>query len=145
MKFITALILSFAAIGFAQAASPKPQTLDYDEASLLYGAISNIGAGLEVDNVANLADDINLLTPFVKKYDLVKQAASKNEMLLDAGDDPQKKIKQIKEESDRIAFGARREVAVVLKPVNLTSDEIKAAKITPAVLSQIRCYLYRSQ
>lgn len=139
-KFAILLALSSASV---LSAAPKEPvvTLDYDQATNLYTAIAGIQAGLEVDNVAALADDINLLSPFVKKYDTVKESVARHEALLQVGEDAKKNEKMVNEEASRIDFGHRLDVKVALKIVHLTSDEIKTAKITPAVLAQIRQYL----
>lgn len=136
------LILALLAVSTASAAeSAKPLTISYDDASNLYTALMAVQPGVDVDNVAAIADNINALTVWVKKYDAVKQAAQHNEALWQVRNDPARLAKTVAEEDKWREFG-RTTFDVILTPVNLTKDEIKDSKMTGAILSFVKRFLH---
>lgn len=116
----------------------EPIELTRQQASDLFGALTAIEPGLSVDNIITASDNLMALKAPAESLEKLRTRASRDLDFLPASDDKQQKAWAINE-----AFFAKRDEVVVveLKRMDLSSDEIKAARITPRLLGPIRAFL----
>jgi hypothetical protein len=133
MKFIFALL----AVGLTLVRG-EPIELTRQQASDLFVALNRIEPGLSADNVVIAADNINALKGTVEALDKGKVRAQREMDLLPVTDDRAAKAWAIREKIE--AKGEER-VTVELTRIEVSADEIKAAKLRPADLAPLRQFL----
>lgn len=114
----------------------EPIELTRQQASDLFIALNRIEPGLSADNVVIAADNINVLKPVVEALDKGKVRAQRDMAAIVAGDDA--KAWAIR---DKIEAKCDEKVTVDLVRIDISSDEIKAAKVRAADLAPIRQFL----
>jgi len=118
--------------------APKQITeLSRQDALTLHNVLVNIGDGLSPLNAMLAADNINTLYPTANSLNKGQLAAQRKQALVDLPN-------VIDAARARLEIGepieARGEelVKLDLKPMNITQEEIKTAKITPGFLAVLR-------
>jgi hypothetical protein len=143
MKLKNALPLAaaFLAASFAQA---TPVTISNEDASALFGALSQIQPGLSPANVGKAAEDIWQLKALSDAFQSEQLKASRSSAKNAPAANAQPTPDQLKE-ADRIQANwdtfRKATLPLDLQPLTLTDDEIKESKMTPALYAPILHYL----
>lgn len=116
----------------------EPIELTRQQASDLFVALNRIEPGLAAENVVVAADNINMLKPAVESLDKGKVRAQREMDALPASDDRNAKAWAIR---DKIEQKGDEKITVDLTRMDVTADEIKAAKVRPADLAHLRQFL----
>lgn len=116
----------------------EPTELTRQQASDLFVALNRIEPGLSSENVVIAADNINALKPIVDALDKGKVRAQREMDALPNVDDRTARAWVVR---DKIEAKADEVVKVDLTRMEITSDEIKAAKVRPADLAPLRQFL----
>jgi hypothetical protein len=116
----------------------EPVELSRQQASDLFVALSRIDAGLSADNVVVAADNLNVLKPIVDGLDRGKLRAQRDMDLLPASEDRAAKAWAIR---DSIEAKGDERVTIELTRLDVSADELKAAKVKPADLAPLRQFL----
>lgn len=132
MKFFALLLL------LALSASAEPIDLTRQQACDLFVALNRIESGLSAENVVVAADNINALKPVVESLDKGKVRAARDIDALPVSDELKAKSWAIR---DLIDAKGNEAVKIDLKRLDVTPDEIKAAKIAPRDLAPLRQFL----
>lgn len=134
------IILTLCASLFALcgSASAEPMQLTRNQASELFVALAKLEPGLNAANAITAADNLTELRPVIEAFDKGKLAAQRQIRALPKTEDLEAKAQAIIDALD--AKGAES-VKLDLARLDLTPDEITAAKIPPAQLAIIRQHL----
>lgn len=108
------------------------------QASELFVALSRIEAGLAPANAIAAADNLNELRPNVEAFDKGKLAAQRAARALDKAEDREARTQAL---LDQLEAKAAEADTFELARLDLTPDEITAAKIAPRDLAVIRQHL----
>jgi hypothetical protein len=132
------LLLSALLIGAALHA--EDVTLTRAQASELYLALATAEAGFAPANTVAAADNINALRPHVEALDKGKTAYQRAVRAL-----VRAQPAEAEAHAERLALEleakADEAISVALVPLNLTDEELTAAKVKPASLSILRRWL----
>lgn len=143
MKLKTVLLL-FAALAVARFVQATPITITNEDAAALFGSLSQIQSGLSPVNVGKGAENIWLLKAVSEAFSSQQLKASrdsaKNTPPANTVPTPEqlKESEKIQNDWDKFRMAT---MTLDLQPMVITEDEIKEAKITPAVYAPIRHYL----
>jgi len=129
--------IAFLAIVTGVTLYADPIDLTRQQASDLFVALQRIDPGLSPDNVVVAADNITALKPIVEALDKGKVRAQR-EMDALSGEDRAAKAWAIR---DKIEAKGDEVVKIDLTRMEITADEIKAAKVRPADLAPLRQFL----
>lgn len=116
----------------------EPIEMTRQQASDLLVALTRIESGINADNVVTAADDMNALRPFVDALDRGKVRAQREMDTLPPSDDRAAKQWAIR---DKIESKGDEKITVGLTRFEISTDEIKSAKIPPRDLAPIRLLL----
>lgn len=133
------ILLFVALIGACRAEAVE---ITRQQASDLFVALTRIEPGLSAENVVIGADNITALKPIVESLDKGKVRAQRDMDTLPPSDDRATKAWAIR---DKIEAKSEEKVAVDLTRMEISGDEIKAAKIRPADLAPIRQSLMKKK
>lgn len=125
-------------LGAMITANAEPIALTRQQASDLFVALNRIEPGLTPDNVVIAADNINALKPVVDALDRGKVRAQREMDALAATDDRAMKAWAIR---DKIEAKGDESVNLDLTRLEISADEIKAAKVRPSELAPLRQFL----
>ena len=129
-----------ASLAGVQAASITPTEISYQDARELSAALKAIQPGLTASNVGFAAQDINVLASASESYDSAAVKAARDS-------EKAKKTKDVAEASDTVQADwdnyrhSKVPGGVLLQPITLSDDEIKEAKVTPALLAPLLRFL----
>ena len=131
------IILAGFSLLFFGALRAEPVKLSRASASELYVALSSADSGLTPANTVAAADNINALRPQVEALDKGRTAYQKALRGLSKlnGTDLEAKAQLL---ADDLEAKATEESTFDLAPINLSDDEVSAAKLKPAVLAVLR-------
>lgn len=138
MNIINKLKLAVVLAVSAAPAFAVPVTITRIEAMILNNALSSLKFGLSPNDTVIASDDINILQPFATSLTKAQTAAGRAGIMLADGPDKNAKQLAILVEAEKTQDEV---IHLDLTPLDLSSDEIKDAQITPQVLSMIRRYL----
>jgi Flp pilus assembly protein CpaB len=132
------LLLIVLAVALRAAAFAEPVTLSREQATKLHSALDAIAPGITPANTIIAADNLNALQPIADGIRKGAVRMAREQARLSDGAERTAKAMQLAE-----AFDAKAEepVTLDLTPLEISNDEIKEAKISPAVLSVIRRHL----
>lgn len=119
-------------------AAAETIALARQQASDLYAALSRLEPGLNAANAITAADNLIELRPTVEALDKGKVAAQRQIRVLPKSDDQEAKAQAI---VDVLEARGAEPVKLDLTRLDLTPEEITAAKIPPAQLAIIRQWL----
>src|ERR1043166_6130150 len=117
-------------------------TLSRQQATELYISLGTAEAGFSPANTIAAADNLNALRPHVEALDKGKAAYNRAERALLKAAPPDAEA-QGEKLATELEAKANEAITVALVPLNLTEDELAAAKVKPAALSVIRRWLLK--
>lgn len=131
------ILAGLALLSLGASLCAEPVKLSRASASELYVSLSSADSGLSPANTVAAADNINALRPQVEALDKGRTAYQKALRGLSKtnGVDLDLKAQLL---ADDLEAKANEESTFELYPINLTDDEIAAAKLKPAVLAVLR-------
>lgn len=117
----------------------EPTKMSRGEASELYSALASAEAGLTATHALAAADAIIVLRPHVEMLDKARIATQRNLQNLSASD-PELAFKsqRLLQEFEQITA---QEITVHLEAIDLTPEEITAAKLRPIHIAPIRRFM----
>lgn len=136
-RVISLLTLACALLSSLAAA---PQKLTRTQASELFLALTSAEAGLAPANTIAAADNLLALRPHVEALDKGKAAYQRAARVIVKAA-PADAEAQVIALQDQLEAKANEQVAIELVPLNLSDEELTAAKIKPAALAIIRQWL----
>lgn len=116
----------------------EPIELTRQQASDLFVALNRIESGLSAENVVVAADNINALKPLVEALDRGKVRAQRDMDMLPPSDDRAAKGWAIR---DMLETKCDEKIVVDITRMDVSADEIKAAKVKPVDLAPLRQFL----
>lgn len=129
----------FAALIGCSVAHATPTTITTEDASALFGALSAIQPGLSPSNVGLAAENIWLLKGVAEAYQSAAVRYNREQERAKSSKDPVTDLEKL--DADMEKYGRSDKVTLDLQPITLSDEEIKEAKITPALLAPIKHYL----
>ena len=132
------LLATLAALCAFSVLRADPVKLTNSQAKELWQTLSSIDAGLSAANTTAVADDILALQPKVEAFEKGNMAAAKRLGVVPTTrlDDPAG-VKYLAE----LEQNQEVEITVELTRLEISADELTAAKIRPSVLAVVRRYL----
>jgi hypothetical protein len=116
----------------------EPITLTREQAFKLHSALEAIGPGLTPANAIVAADNLNALAPHADAVRKGAVALQRAQARVPDSPDRAERLMRLAEEFDA---AADEQLTVELSPLEISADEIREAKIAPAMLATLRRHL----
>lgn len=132
------VLLAIAFVTSGLVAQAAPTKITNEDAFALFESLSQIQPGLTASNVGAAAENIWALKGVAEAFNAVQIRANSESQKAAASKDPISAKEAV--EADFANYRTTL-ITVELQPLSLSDDEIKEAKITPAIYSPILHYL----